>query len=189
MAPPRNKDTYTIEGVLKSRINSQTLKCEFKIKWEGYAEKEDQTWEEFDNVSQYPLIFRNFRIKSRTDLIKAAGNISDEAAEGMPDFPTIPAPIMSKFLKKADDREFFPAGTEKFAHGILELVSEQTSSVLWRVRCEKLQVPVFMNREIAIYYWPEDAALFTARLRHKEQCLQNFLAGQQESEAKKKRKE
>ena len=189
MAPPKKNKTYDIERVLASRINPETLKCEFKIKWEGYDEKEDQTWEEFDKISQLPLIFQRFRIKSREDLLKKAGEISDEAAEGMPDFPTIPATIMSKFLKKADAREFFPAGTEKFARGILELVSEETASVLWRVRCEKLTVPVFMNREIAIYYWPEDAALFTAKLRHKEQCLQNFLAGDHESQAKKKRKE
>jgi hypothetical protein len=191
MAPPK-KDvpkTWDIESVLKSRINSQTLKCEFKIKWKGFEQKEDQTWEDFDNFKQFPLLLRNFRIKNSLEILKAAGDPSDDLAEGLPDFAQIPREIMAKFKANADDREMFPEGTERFLRGIAEVVSEQTSCVLWRVKCKRLTRPVFMRKEIAVYYWPEDAALFAAELQQKEQALKHRLEGQEEADAKKLKKE
>jgi hypothetical protein len=184
----KGDETFTVENILKSRINQDSLKCEFKVKWVGYKEKEDQTWEKTENLDHLPLLMRNFRIRTRNALLKSAGDPKEDVAVTIPAMPKIPADIMRKLRANSDPREFFPEGTEGFARGILELISEESGRELWRVEFEKLDQPVFVRKDIAFYYWPEDAAIFASQLKEREKIIKRLLEGKDEHAAKKAKK-
>ena len=44
-----DEETYTVEKILKHRINPKTLQCEVFLKWEGYEAK-DNSWVPFENI-------------------------------------------------------------------------------------------------------------------------------------------
>lgn len=188
MASKKKSVTYKIEKILKSRINRDSLKCEFKVKWVDYEEKEDQTWEKTENLDHLPLLMRNFRIRERNALLKAAGDPTEDVAITMPAMPKIPADIMRKLRANSDSREFFPEGTEGFARGIMEMISEESGRELWRVDFERLDQPVFVRKDIAFYYWPEDAAIFAAQLKDRELAIKRLIEDQNERNAKKAKK-
>jgi hypothetical protein len=181
-------DEYDVEDILNVRINRDTLRCEFEVKWEGYEEKKDRSWEPLDNVKNVPLFLKNLAIRNHRSILKSAGvDPLDDAAKSLPHFPQIPKEILAKMRTAFGQGEFFPQGTEGFLRGITEIVeTDNKNLIMWKVEFERLPGSHFVRRDVVAYYWPEEAALFATKLAHKEAKFQNFLKERKEAEAKKK---
>ena len=185
--------TYVIEDILKLRINPQSLRCEFFVKWVDYDEPEDRTWEPLDYVTVAPVILHNLAVKNRDKLLRAAGGGNlpfDAIAQSIPNFPKLSNDILRKFRQSSDPDEFFPEGTEGFVRVVDERIGSKSGVPLWYMEFENetMTAPRWVRRDIAAYYWPEDAALAAIRLNKKQQKFEQFMA-QRQALAKKRKKE
>jgi hypothetical protein len=185
--------TYNIEDILKVQIHPQTLRCEFDVKWEGYDDPEDRTWEPLENVTVAPVVLHNLIVKSRNKLLRAAGGgelPSDAVAQSIPNFPKISSEILRKMRATSDPDEFFPEGTEGFVRVVDERIGAKSGVPVWFLEFENetMTAPRWVRRDIAAYYWPEDAALAAIRLNEKQQKFERFMA-EREAHAKKAKKQ
>lgn len=185
MGPRLEQHTYDVESIDKHRINRDTLVCEFNVKWKGW-EKRFNTWEPLDNVKKVPLMLRNMQIRSRSNLLKAAGNISNEAAKSVPNCSVIPSDILNKMKAASDPLEFFPEGTEEFRRVVCQFFQKESNLMLWKVLFAGFSSSVFVRKEVVAYYWPEDAALYANHADHKEKCFKRYLESTKEGVETKK---
>lgn len=177
MGPRLNPNTFLVESISKHRINPDSLQCEFSVKWKGW-DKKDNTWEPLSNVRDVPLILRNFSLKSRAGILKETGEISEEAAAAIPNFPQIPNELLAKMKASSDPREFFPTGTETFVRVVSQFVDPNSKLMLWKVYFDNFAAPRFIREAIMSYYWPEDSALFSVHAQHKEERFKHFSDSQ-----------
>lgn len=185
MGPRVQSPIYDVESIDKHRINSETLICEFNVKWKGWA-KNDNTWEPLDNVKNVPLMLMNLQIKSRNKLLKSVGNISSEASKAIPNFPTIGSDIITKMKTKSDPMEFFPEGTEDFGRVICQIFRPNLELMLWKVHFRNLKSgdsSRFVRKDVISYYWPEEAALYATHAEQKELRFKRFLETQESERA------
>jgi hypothetical protein len=180
MAPPKkkakNEKNWKIENIVKHEIRPD-LTCKFFIKWRNFEPK-DNTWEPVENMLDIPLVAMNYQIKSRSELLKAAGDISEEAQASIGFFPPIPAPVITKMKKAAAPREYFPRGTEELAHAINRTVDASTGLMMWNVDFVGMQGGARRIREaVFAYYWPEKAILYTNHFQRKEAKFERLVEG------------
>lgn len=186
--PPRlHPNLYVVEKIHKHRVNEATLRVEFFVKWQGYT-KDQNTWEPLDNIDSLPSLLEELEKKSHGTILKAAGEISKEAASSLPKFPVIPANILNKMKAGKDSLEFFPNGNEDMTRIVCELQTPETSHVLWKVYFAGCSSPRFVRKDLIAYYWPVEAALFSVHTRHKQESFKRFLETQENEKGSKKLK-
>ena len=55
---------YDVENIIDHRINSDTLRAQFCVKWKGYS-KEANTWEPMDHVYKLPILLHEYIEKKK----------------------------------------------------------------------------------------------------------------------------
>jgi hypothetical protein len=167
---------YKIESVVRHEIRND-LTCEFFVKWREWAPKYN-TWEPLAKFIESPLLLKNFKIRSRNELIKAAGravDISEEAQLSIPSFAQIPVGKLRKMKAQADPEEYFPRGTETVKHAITRIQRPSSNLMLWKVDFEGFKAPRFVREALFTYYWPELASLYSKHFQMKEMRFKRLL--------------
>lgn len=171
---------YVVEKILDHRVNPDSLKSEFFVKWKGYTAA-DNTWEPVENVFHLIVLIREYVERKREDLKKKMkGFLSEELTAKLPTFKVLDKEILHK-LK--DPEEYIPEGNERIGTG--RIISEMTSDAgvpLWQVVFEDKPYLHLIRKSVMLYYWPHESCLFLTMWGSKIEAIARFEAQQEKSE-------
>ena len=178
MATASDLGSFDVEDIIDHRFNRKAMRTEFNVKWEGW-EKEHNSWEPLESVYKCPVLIENMEKRKRAALVKTIfnSNITTSQKEGiirsLPRFKVLSAGVTNK-LK--DPKETVPKGNESFGSLKSECLSTNKDDILWKVYFNGALGAKFVRKSVMSYYWPVESALFLTLLKHRETCLDNYLA-------------
>ena len=167
------EDRYEVLSIVDHRVNPKTLTAEFLVKWVGYPNPEDDTWEPLDNIYlEVELLMKMEKKKHSQLLAPLKGRVPDEAAKAPKDLPKCKV-LDSKILNKMKDpMEWLPTGSETIARMDFEKISDM-GVLLWEVKFKGDKKFYFIRKSVVAYYWPVAAALFLTKMARENEAIAN----------------
>lgn len=156
----KNEDhEYEVQNILASRINSENLLAEFRVRWTGYTIGES-TWEPLDSLYKLPILIKDFVDKEKKSLARRIkDHAPKEITDGMSPFKPIPEAEANKFLGPGI---FLPVGDEELVQIQGETMSTE-GHFLWTVVFKEDMQPCLVRKQVVCYYWPFEACMYMNR--------------------------
>lgn len=163
---------YEVASITRSRVE-KTLngeyRTEFRVKWKGFKEL---TWEPMEFLAdKCPLLFESLQKESAKKMRKSLHNATAAVPTKIPNFPQIPAKILSQFK---DPIEFVPNGNE-VVENIVHEICRNGSVIFWLVSFIGGPNLVYVRQCVMEYYFPTDSAFFHKVLEGKKLSMDHCL--------------